>query len=110
MIDQGFYKSLLPLGEHVVNSYKKIESALIYLIGQISIFDIDNDKFYIKEKSRFETDLNKIRGKKSSAPSNDEKVKFELHVKTINNSFIGKGVRFEMVVANSLYKLFSQHN
>jgi hypothetical protein len=110
MIDQGFYMSLMPLGEHVVSYYKKIESALMYLIGQIAIFDIDIDKFYIKAKSRFETDLNKIRGKDSEAPSDAEKAKFELHVKTINNSFIGKGVRFEMVVSNSLHKLFSQQN
>lgn len=106
MIDDGFYKSIAPLGENVPTIYKRIESALMYILGQIAIYDIDQDRFISIKNSRLETDLNKVRHPKSPVPADRDLQKFSMHIKVINDTMIGRGVRFQMVVANSLIKLF----
>ncbi len=106
MVDEGFYMSLSLLGENVVNSYRKIDNALLFILGQIILFEIDKNKFFNKIKSRFESDLNKVRNPRQKPPTTIEIQKFSMHVKVINDSMIGKGVKYEMVVSNSLVKLF----
>jgi len=106
MVEESFYRAIAPLGENAVVSFKRIENALIYIIGQIAIFDVDKNRFFYKEKSRFEKDLNRSRGTGSPVPTEDDLMKFSMHIKLINESMVGRGVRYEMIVSNSLLKLF----
>ncbi len=106
MINNNFYKSVAPLGNNVSDLYKKYEHALLYIIGQIIIFNISEDKYYNKVKSRFEPNLNMSRDRRNKEPTFDELNKFAMHTKLINDTMIGKGVKYQMIVGNSLLKLF----
>ncbi|MCP4129462.1 MAG: hypothetical protein GY754_00460 [bacterium] len=106
MIDDGFYKSLAPLGDQVLAKYKTYEDTIMYIIGQIAIFDIEQDKFFSKEKSLFLTDLKKVRDSRLKPPSDTESEEFAVQVKRINQSITGFGIKYKMVVTNSLLKVF----
>lgn len=106
MIEDGFYRSLVPLGENVPAIYKRIESALIYILGQIIIYDIDQNRLVSIRNSRLEPDLNVVKNPKSPVPQESDLLKFSMNIKVINNTMVGKGVRYEMVVTSALIKLF----